>query len=541
MTNTSTHNARALVEWLLDAGVQDVVIAPGSRSAPLSYAFAQAQAAGAVRIHVRIDERDAGFLALGLSKASGKPVPVVVTSGTAVANLLPAVVEGFYGGVELIVLSADRPAIQRNQRSPQTIAQHSMFGSHARAVDLAVDADIANELNQLVKPESHRQPLHINVQFDMPLMPDDQTWTPELGKNTIPSRILSSPAVTREVPSRGLIIAGDINDGQAACELGELAEKLGWPIMWEPTANVHGTTNALSHGVLILKHLPTPDFVLTVGAVGLLRVVIAALKAAPQHVAVHLASDGPETPDPAGTAQEVLTAIPQLTNSIDENWISLWKAADSKAAAVVANSLSAKTLTGQRVAVDVWNHAANADQIFIAASWPVRHVEAYAPARLGLRTLGNRGANGIDGLISSAWGSALTSSARTYLLIGDIAFLHDASGLNVSDSDTKPNLTIVVSDNDGSGIFGQLEQGAPEYAQHYERVFGTPHGKDLWVIAESYGVAAQRVTTADELERALEITDKIPGVHVIVCTTGNRSDEAQLIRRIADQIESALN
>lgn len=540
MSNPSTDNARTIVEWLLDAGMTEAVIAPGSRSAPLSYAFAQAAQAGEIRMHVRIDERDAGFLALGLSKTSGRPVPVVVTSGTAVANLLPAVIEGFYSGIELVVVSADRPATQRNRRSPQTIEQASLFGKYALAVDLAVDADVHTELSHLIHPTNPPQPLHINAQFDVPLMPTDSSWSPQRGRHSIPVRTSDSARIDREVPSRGLIIAGDINDAAAVTEITELATSLGWPIVWEPTANVHSADNAIAHGPLVLPHLPNPDCILTIGAVGLSRVTLAALRTAPQHLVVHLDSSGVELPDPTGTAHEVFSQVPSLFNTRDDSWLALWKSASQTAGEIVRTALQPKSLIGQRVAVDVWNHANDADQLFIAASWPVRHIEAYAPTRTGLRTLGNRGANGIDGLVSTAWGSALTSGQRTYLLIGDIAFLHDAGGLNVSTDDTQPNLTIVVSDNDGSGIFGQLEQGAPDYAQHYERIFGTPHGKDLWVIAESFGIPAQRVTTADELERALVNTDKIPGVHVIVCTVAARADEAALIKSIAAQVASAL-
>ena len=540
MTNQSTVNARAIVEWLLDAGVTDVVIAPGSRSAPLSYAFAQAEAAGLVRVHVRIDERDAGFLALGISKSSSKPVPVVVTSGTAVANLLPAVIEGYYSGIELVVVSADRPARQRNRRSPQTIDQAKLFGKYALAVDLAVDADVPTELSRLVEQRNVPQPLHINAQFDVPLMPTSSDWTPQQVTHSIQENVHLAATVHQEVPSRGLIIAGDMNDINAAREIGQLATSLGWPIIWEPTANVHAADYAIAHGPLVLPHCPTPDCILTIGALGLSRVTMAALRTTPQHIAIHLPSSGQELTDPTGTAKQVLHAVPSLTTTRDDSWLAMWQSAAQKAQDIVDAALSQKTLTGQRVAVEVWKHAKHDDQLFIAASWPVRHVEAYAPVREGLRTLGNRGANGIDGLISTAWGTALTHAARTYLLIGDIAFLHDAGGLNVSAADSRPNLTIVVSDNDGSGIFGQLEQGAPEFARHYERVFGTPHGKDLWVIAESYGIPAQRVTTADELARALTQTDKIPGVHVIVCTVSNRQDEADLIKHIAQDVATAL-
>jgi 2-succinyl-5-enolpyruvyl-6-hydroxy-3-cyclohexene-1-carboxylate synthase len=175
----------------------------------------------------------------------------------------------------------------------------------------------------------------------------------------------------------------------------------------------------------------------------------------------------------------------------------------------------------------------------VAASWSVRHLEAYAPARNGLCTFGNRGANGIDGLISTAWGIATCGKQRTYLLMGDIAFLHDIGGLNVAEA-ARPNLTIVVLDNDGSGIFSQLEQAQPAYRSHYEKIFGTPHGQDLWVISEAFGFATARVTTRDELTRTLERTQNIPGVHIIICSTGKRVDEARLINQIVNELKNIL-
>lgn len=543
MTNQSTKTARSIVEWLLDAGVEHVVIAPGSRSAPLSYAFAQAAASKNLTMHVRIDERDAGFLALGLAKASGKPVPVVVTSGSAVANLLPAVVEAHYSGVPLVVLAADRPAASRGHRAPQTIAQANIFGEFASGgrVDLApednVDVALAHIFNS---PRIHRGPIHINVQFNLPLMPDDSTWTPKLGTHEVVVAKETSHTVELEVPAHGLILVGDLNDRDAACDIAELAEKLGWPIVWETSSNVHGATNALSHGVLLLDVVPTPDMVFSIGAVGLSRVTGKLLQATPHHIAVHLDSDGPETPDAFATAKQVVRGVPSAINTVDAQWLASWREADRKASEIVISQLRSQTLTGPSAAVQLWDHVPHASNLMVAASWPVRHIEAFAPSREGVRTFGNRGANGIDGLISTAWGIASAASTPTYLLIGDIAFLHDMSGLNVAEGQPRPHLTIVVLDNDGSGIFSQLEQGAPAYAAHYEEVFGTPHGQDLWVIAEALGVPAKRVTTRDELTRALEMSDRIGGVSVIVCTTGNRKDENTLITTIRDKVSASL-
>ena len=543
MTNQSTDAARIIVEQLLNAGVQHVVVAPGSRSAPLSYAFAQAAAAGLVTLHVRIDERDAGFLALGLAKASDRPVPVVVTSGSAVANLLPAVVEAHYSGVRLVVLAADRPASARGHRAPQTIAQAEIFGQFANGghADIAADADVRAVLSDVLNADiAHAGPIHLNVQFDMPLMPDDESWTPQVNKTDAVERVTETIRDTLAVPARGVILVGDVNDLEATCEISQLGDELGWPVIWESSANVHGARTALSHGVLLLPHMPTPDMVISIGAAGLSRATGKLLQSVSQHIAVHLASDGPEVPDMFGTADSIVNAVPHATTNKDAEWLASWQKADEKAAAVVAANLSSQTLTGPSAAVQLWNHVADESSLMVSASWPVRHIEAFAPARHGVRVFGNRGANGIDGLISTAWGIACEASERNYLLIGDVAFLHDMSGLNVSDGQPRPNLTMVVLDNDGSGIFSQLEQGAPQYARHYEEVFGTPHGRDLWVIAESLGVPAKRVTTRDELDRALLMADRIGGVSVIVCTTGNRVDENALIARIKSEVAAAL-
>ncbi len=544
MTNPSTKTARSIVEWLLDAGIEHVVVAPGSRSAPLSYAFAQAAANKNVTLHVRIDERDAGFLALGLAKASGKPVPVVVTSGSAVANLLPAVVEAHYSGVPLVVLAADRPEASRGHRAPQTIAQADIFGEFASGghADLALEDNVDHVLASIfTTPLAHRGPIHLNVQFALPLMPDDANWTPTRGSHEVTLGASDSIPAELDVPSRGVLLVGDVNDREATCAIAELAAELGWPIIWESTANVHGATNALSHGVLIVDSMPTPDMVISFGAVGLSRVTGKLLQTTSSHIAVHLDSDGPETPDAFATAQKILNCVPRAKNIVDAEWLSAWRDADAQAAKIVSAHLSTQTLTGPSAAVQLWNHVSDEATMTISASWPVRHIEAFAPSRSGVRTLGNRGANGIDGLISTAWGIACTAQANSYLLIGDVAFLHDMGGLNVADGQPRPNLTIVVLDNDGSGIFSQLEQGAPAYAAHYEQVFGTPHGRDLWVIAESLGVPAKRVTTRDELSRALEMADRIGGVSVIVCTTGNRADENTLIKRIRDEVTEAVN
>lgn len=547
MLDRSTAVARTIVSTLLDKGVQHVVLAPGSRSAPLAIAFMQAEVAGLIKVHVRIDERDAGFLALGLAKASANIVPIVVTSGTAVANLLPAVVEAYQSGVSLLVLSADRPKIARGNSAPQTIAQSNIFSSFVKAnYDTSCDSFSSDSFAELINVSraTHRGPIHVNIQFEMPLVPDAQNvaWAPKL--SNIESQVTHQHlGKAVDLPARGVIVAGDIVELAQARAVGKLAQQLGWPIIAEPSANVHAELNTLAHGVLLVAsaQLPIPDCVLTVGTVGLSRPILNLLKATSRHVAVHLSGNGPDLPDPVQSASEILDAVPVAQGVVDTEWLAVWQQADALVSDIVAENLGAQTLTGPSAALQVWNHASDEDQLMVAASWPVRHLEAFAPKRNGVTVVGNRGANGIDGLISTAWGISEVAHARTYLLIGDVAFLHDIGGLNVSETTTQPNLTVVVLDNDGGGIFSQLEQGRAEFAPYFEKVFGTPHGKDLWQIAESFGFATTRVTTKDELTSTLQRTSGVTGVHIVICLTGDRTEENSLIQKINSEIVQALS
>lgn len=542
--NNATRSAREIVQACIAQGAKHVVIAPGSRNAPLSWAFAQAEKAGAIKIHIRIDERDAGFLALGIAKVTNQLVPVVVTSGSAVANLLPAVVEAFQSAVPLVILSADRPAKFRGLSAPQTIRQFEIFGSFAKvSIDIEPTPKDFNNVKQAISAaqSSRRGPVQINVQFDVPLMPDasELDWSPEFAAKDITEAKNANDLgrTALNVSTKGVFVIGDNADPDAIQEIAELAVQLAWPIIWEPSANAHSLVNSISHGVLLLQAAiaPQPEWVVTLGTVGLSRSVLTLLKNSPNHIAIHSPYSGPDLPNPVSSATQILDQVPLLKNTPDSNWLIQWQILAAQTHDVIASLLSLDTLSGPSGALTLWNSAQDDDQIFVAASWPVRHLEAYAPKRNGLSVFGNRGANGIDGLISTAAGVAIGSAKRTYLLMGDIAFLHDLGGLNLGTDQDEPDLTIVVLDNDGSGIFSQLEQGASEYREHYEKIFGTPHGKDLWVIAESLGIPAKQVSTVTDLKFALTNFKNIPGIKVVVCLTGNRVDENNLIKKILDQ------
>lgn len=543
--NNATRSARAIVQSCLDSGVEHVVIAPGSRNAPLSWAFAQAEKAGLIKIQVRIDERDAGFLALGIAKVTGKPVPVVVTSGSAVANLLPAIVEAFHSAVPVIVLSADRPASARGKSAPQTINQFGIFGTFVKSqIDVAPDQTDLSEVSKVIDLTITNRPgpVQVNVQFELPLLPDleNLAWQPKppslksISKTEIKQKQIA-------VPARGIFVVGDNADPESVREINQISQVIGWPVIWEPTANAHMLKNSISHGVVLLQAdiAPKVDAVVTFGTVGLSRVILGLLKSVPIHLAIHSATSGSDLPDPVSSAKEIFDCVPNLETKIDPEWLNQWQVLDHKAATAVATALSPETLTGPSAAQLVWDQTGKDEQLFVAASWPVRHLESYAAKRDGLNVFGNRGANGIDGLISTAIGVGIGTSKRTVLLMGDIAFLHDVGGLNLGEEQAAPNLTIVVLDNNGSGIFSQLEQGADEYQEHYEKVFGTPHVKDLWVIAESLGIPAKQVTSKTELKFALQSFEKTPGIKVIVCLTGQRKHENDLIKQIVAQVRNS--
>ena len=543
--NNATRSARAIVQSCLDSGAEHVVIAPGSRNAPLSWAFAQAEKAGLIKIQVRIDERDAGFLALGIAKATGKPVPVVVTSGSAVANLLPAIVEAFHSAVPVIVLSADRPASARGKSAPQTINQFGIFGTFVKSqIDVAPDQTDLTEVSKVINLTITNRPgpVQVNVQFELPLLPDLENLDWQLKPPSLKS--FSKTDLKQKqisVPARGIFVVGDNADPESVREIDQISQAIGWPVIWEPTANAHMLKNSISHGVVLLQAdiAPKVDAVVTFGTVGLSRVILGLLKSVPIHLAIHSASSGSDLPDPVSSAKEIFDCVPKLETKTDPEWLSQWQQLDHKAATAVATALMPDTLTGPSAAQLVWDQTGKDDQLFVAASWPVRHLEAYAAKRDGLHVFGNRGANGIDGLISTAIGVGIGTSKRTVLLMGDIAFLHDLGGLNLGEEQAAPNLTVVVLDNNGSGIFSQLEQGADEYQEHYEKVFGTPHGKDLWVIAESLGIPAKQVTTKTELKFALQSFEKTPGIKVIVCLTGERKHENDLIKQIVAQVRNS--
>ncbi|MFB8005464.1 2-succinyl-5-enolpyruvyl-6-hydroxy-3-cyclohexene-1-carboxylic-acid synthase [Nocardia sp. NPDC056000] len=529
--NPSTAQAHVIVDELARGGVRDVVLCPGSRNAPLAFALQAADAAGRIRLHMRIDERSAGFLAIGLASASGRPVPVVMTSGTAVANLGPAVLEANYARLPLIVLSANRPYEMLGTGANQTVEQFGLFGSQVRA---AISLGLAEaEAGEPLYPtqnsvwrsavcrvlaaargtrSGNAGPVHFDIPLREPLVPDMAAGDPlPLGRDGDKPWTATQYA-TLDVPlDIDLSLDTVVISGHGAGHRPELAAL---PTVAEPTAPMHGPAlHPLALGLL------KPKQAIITGRPTLHRQVSKVL--ADPEVTVFALTTGPRWPDVSGNVVGTGTRA-VTTGAPRPEWLEQCRDLNEKAVAVVRAELAGHPKpTGLHVAAVVLDALHEGDQLLLGASNPVRDAALVSHPRTGIRVLSNRGVAGIDGTVSAAVGAALTHPGRTVALMGDLTFLHDASGLLVGPGEPRPeDLTIVVANDDGGGIFELLEQGDPQYAGVFERVFGTPHGMDLAALCAAYRVPHRQV---DPAELAEALTGHAHGIRVLEVATERSS------------------
>ena len=523
-----------LVDELVRQGVREAVLCPGSRNAPLSFALHDADRAGRLRLHVRIDERTAGFLALALAKVSGLPVPVVTTSGTAAVNLHPAVVEADYSDVRLVVLTADRPAELRGTGANQTIDQVRLYGGSVRFfAELSVEEPVGvagwRDLVGRALVLGRDGPVHLNVAFGEPLMPDaDRTPSPSAADTPAPagvSRDGSQRSAEGGVLAQGLrtvVVAGD----RAAPGVRALAEAAGWPLLAEPSSGARAGPNALGTYRLWLDRLaPEVDQVVLAGRPTLSRPITRLL--AREDVEVVRLGHHLHTPAVTGTA--------------DAAWLDRWTDVDRAARDAVDKVLAEAPMNGPGVARLVAG-AVPADGLLVAgSSSAIRDLDLADPWDESPLVLANRGASGIDGTVSTAIGAALAHQRQdhvgpTYALMGDLTFLHDSTGLVIASDEPRPDLTIVVVNDDGGGLFTQLEQGAPEHAEVFERVFGTPHGADLGSLCAATGTAYALVRSLEDLRAELGGQS---GIRVVEVPTDRRGTRA-LHARLRAAVEGAV-
>ncbi|TDE10345.1 2-succinyl-5-enolpyruvyl-6-hydroxy-3-cyclohexene-1-carboxylic-acid synthase [Jiangella asiatica] len=519
--NPSTAVARAIVAELVRRGVRHAVLAPGSRSAPLSHALADAASRGELRLHVRIDERVAAFTAIGLARVAG-PVPVVTTSGTATANLHPAVLEAAHAGVPLVLLTADRPHEMRGTGANQTTDQVRLFGAAVRFfADVPApsgrpgeDADLRNLLSRaLAAADGVRSgapgPVHLNLAFREPLVPDDDGAAPVPADTTGSVRV----AVVDEVAPvplddrpRTVVVAGD----RAGAAARELAEAAGLPLLAEPSSGARSGDHAVGPYRLLLERPELGGRIeraVVYGHPTLSRQVTGLLERSGVEVVV-VAGRAPEWPDAGRRAARVVSAVRAGGLSRHTDWLAAWQQAGKAAQQAVDDVLATGPLSGPAVAAAVWSARQPGEYVVAGSSNPIRDLDLAgapsptAPSDDGA-VLANRGLAGIDGTLSTATGVALAAGRPARALVGDLTFLHDAGGLLIGPLEEAPDLQVVVVNDGGGGIFALLEHGEPAHASRFERVFGTPHGADLGALCAGYGVMHRLVTEPSDLRTVL--------------------------------------
>ncbi|HXS62383.1 MAG TPA: 2-succinyl-5-enolpyruvyl-6-hydroxy-3-cyclohexene-1-carboxylic-acid synthase [Streptosporangiaceae bacterium] len=521
--NPSTAQATVIIDELIRCGLREVVISPGSRSAPLAMEFHRRAELGDVRLSVRIDERSTAFLALGLAKASREPVAIVCTSGTAAAHFHAAVIEADESGVPLLVLTADRPPELRGTGANQTIDQLKLYGPAVRwFCEVGVPEDGTSSTGYWRSMVARAWGLasgsaggaagavHLNLALRDPLVPGVADAEIDAG---LGGRADGGPW-TRFWPvarigwtERGLIVCGDGDYDPAP--LLELAEQASWPVLAEPSSNARVGRRALSAYQYLIGDAGfmaghRPDVIVSAGRPGLSRGQLALLRG-PSTRHVVLAAGPARWSDPARTATDVVNGV-RLEGrpaSGTSRWLEGWLDADSAVRRAVDEALDAggDELSEPRLARDLAAALPDGALLWAASSLPIRDLDAHLAPRSGLRILASRGASGIDGLVSSATGAALAHQAAgggpAVALLGDLAMLHDSPGLWIGPDEPRPQLCLVVVNNDGGGIFSQLEQAA--FPGPFERVFGTPHGTDLRKLAEAAAMRYSQINKAADL------------------------------------------
>jgi 2-succinyl-5-enolpyruvyl-6-hydroxy-3-cyclohexene-1-carboxylate synthase len=580
---TLTTWVATLIDELVRGGANQFVISPGSRNTPLALAIARHPQA---RVWMHYDERSAGFFALGMARARRTPVTLVCTSGTAVANYLPSIVEANLSRIPLIVLTADRPHELRDNGAPQTIDQIGIFGRNPRWFsDLpeplgdpaALDYLRSTMLRALASATgSPPGPVHLNLPFREPLVPDRQLLA-ELyerettlqrhiapGRRSLPSAELDRLVAQLGSNHRGLILCGPGCPPDLAEPLTSLAARLGYPILADPLSGLrngsHKQTLVLSAYDAFLRNSRfceryLPDLVLRFGAMPTSKPVLLYLQ---QHPGIRqIVIDGDAGwRDPTSLATEHIHADPvELCRAIEAHlvgpdpdlapvampltrWSRPWLSAERSTRNTITSFCDEQdNLSEPAVFLDLATIMPAGATLFVGNSMPIRDCDTFFPGSSHPLTIaGNRGANGIDGLVSTGLGMAAAGAEPLVMVLGDLSLYHDSNGLLAARLH-QLDATIVLINNDGGGIFSFLPQAAE--ADSFELLFGTPHGLDFRPLAEFYGADFARVADRPAFRAALQAAITGKGLQIIeVCT--DRAENVAIHRAIWPQVSSAL-
>ncbi|RUL56561.1 2-succinyl-5-enolpyruvyl-6-hydroxy-3-cyclohexene-1-carboxylic-acid synthase [Lysinibacillus antri] len=562
-----TNYVYKVVASLMQNGVQDIVISPGSRSTPLAYAFASTKN---LNIYRQVDERSAAFFALGIAKAKGQPVVLLCTSGTAAANYYPAIVEAKYARVPLIVITADRPHELREVGAPQAINQINLYGEH---VKWAAEFPIPDEAKQTL-PYIERHvargvsiaktapygPVHFNVPFREPLLIE---FSSELPNQTFKSAFVGDISPSKEAiqllssviseTEKGFVIIGELALGTDLQHMWSFVRKLQWPILVESLSNMRtnipedcqqyiiSTYDALLKNQSF-KNKVVPDTVIRFGAQPVSKFLsIFLTETMPKNFIV--VDEDPMFRDSTAVSTHFIHSSlghwlndVQFNNSLESNYLNEWQKAEKIATKHIKEYVQYETDEGAVVRKLLENLPTQSD-IFVSSSMPIRDIDTFlTPTEKDIQIFANRGANGIDGVMSTALGfSQGRPNREMYLLIGDLAFLHDVNAL-IATRYQQCNITVIVLNNDGGGIFSYLSQSSVE--QYYEELFGTPTALQFKDVANMYDMEYIQIDSYNELNIFFDKENEKPLRLVEIFT--DRQQNVTAHRKLWQQIHAEL-
>ncbi|MDA1215845.1 MAG: 2-succinyl-5-enolpyruvyl-6-hydroxy-3-cyclohexene-1-carboxylic-acid synthase [Chloroflexi bacterium] len=574
--------AETFVEELARSGLRHVCICPGSRSTPAAIAFARHT--GIKKWH-HLDERSASFFALGIAKSLGEPVAVLSTSGTAGANFHPAVIEARYSNVPLIAITADRPPELWEWGTPQTMDQTSLFGNHAKWSVAMPPPESTPALVRYVRAlaarvyataaESPAGPVHVNIPFRDPLSPqqvpaDQQLLIGEasLGVDSdIPyTRVVSGsvapdPVAVQRIAGelgrveRGVIVCGPQLPASLAPSIVALAERLGYPVLADPLSQVRAGSHSLSNAIdtydLFLRDESltqglAPEAVIRFGAWPTNRPLMSFLKShrSARHIQIgvsgwidpaHLNTDVIRA-DPALVCEALLADLPQPDH--DSQWLQRWQALrDATRTAIHTQLPGMGELFEGKLFAELGALLPEGAALFAGNSMPVRDMDTYFPVTpKAVRIESNRGVNGIDGVVSTALGFGATWPGRLVLVIGDVSFYHDMNGLLAAQR-YGMDATIIIINNDGGAIFSFLPQH--NYPEHFEELFGTPHGLTFKPAADLYGLPYTKADSWDAFQAAVTASFATNGTSIIE-VPGDRDRNLALHREVSESVLASV-
>lgn len=514
--SNSTDLARQTIRRLIESGVSDFVISPGSRNAPLSMALHEAKTRGFIELHVKLDERGAAFYALGISKATDKYVAVVCTSGTAAANFHPALLEAWHASNKLVAITADRPERLRKTGANQTTDQVGIF-PNIKSYDLIIGTAFELGLG----------PVHLNIQFDEPLLPkDNHDWLSGLKIKT-PASVARNPK-SLSVTGNGVIVIGHDCGTFTRQEVTEFVSSSGLPVIAEDPLSFKsalGHASALLSDEIVRNYLK-PDYAIVIGRTTLSRSINSFIASADKSYVI---DPRISTIDTKRTATQVFFELPKLeVTTLNPSWISDWHEISKIAAEAISNDQNwSEQIALATISAGIPDGAA----FFIGSSRPIRDIEAFAKPRTGIDVFANRGLAGIDGNLSTIFGIS-NNYERSFAVIGDLTFLHDLTALL---SPPKVNLTIFVIDNNGGGIFSTLPQAG---VAGFEEIFGTPQNQDLAKLISGFSIEVSNVKTSSDLNRV--IAQNKSGLHIVIVEVPSRNEMAESLLRSYARISSAV-